>query len=255
MDPDAGGQGHLEIQGATMKKVLLLGASGEVAPHIIPGLEAHYDLRLADIQRHPDGRPMLTVDVTSYEQVLEAARGMDAIANFTVNRHHPVLSFEVNTKGAYHVMKAAAALGIRKVLHTAPELIIPQYQHEFDIRDVPVMPGAAYYFVTKYLSLEICRIYAHAYGIQTVCFQFNVLGDTPAGRITGGDCPAFMIVWEDLVSACRLALDVEAVPENFQSFNLHSASPQGKYSSEKAQRILGYTSEVLLGEFYKRQPA
>jgi hypothetical protein len=38
-----------------------------------------------------------------------------------------------------------------------------------------------------------------------------------------------MIVWEDLVSACRLALDVEAVPENFQSFNLHSASPQGKY--------------------------
>jgi len=64
-----------------------------------------------------------------------------------------------------------------------------------------------------------------------------------------------MIVWEDLVSACRLALDVEAVPENFQSFNLHSASPHGKYSTDKAQRILGYAPAVRLGEFYKRQPS
>ena len=238
-----------------MKKVLLLGASGEVAPNIIPGLEGHYDLRLADLMPHPDGRPTLTVDVTSYEQVLEAARGMDAIANFTVNRHDPVLSFEVNTKGAYHVMKAAAALGIGRVLHTAPQLIAPHYEHEFDVGDVPQLPGAEYYLVTKYLSLEICSIYARAFGIQTVCFQFNLLGETPAGPMTDRHCPPFLIVWEDLVSACRLALDVEAVPDNFQSFNLHSACPQGKYSTEKAQRMLGYAPRVRLGEFYKRQPS
>ena len=39
---------------------------------------------------------------------------MDAIMNFTVLRDDPVVSFEVSTKGAYHVMKAAAALGIQK---------------------------------------------------------------------------------------------------------------------------------------------
>jgi UDP-glucose 4-epimerase len=235
-----------------MKKVLLLGASGMIAPHIIPGLEPYYDLRLTDIQPHPEGKPILTVDVSSYEQVLEAARGMDAIMNFTVNRPHPVLSFEVNTKGAFHVMKAAAELGIRKVLHTAPELVIPHYHHEFDIGDVPQMPSTGYYFVTKYLSLEICKIYARTYGIQTVCFQFNQLGAKPAGPIRGRDCPPFMIVWEDLVEACRLALEIEAVPDHFQSFNLHSFSPQGKYSIEKAQRMLGYTPRVRLGEYYKR---
>ena len=41
-----------------MKRVLLLGASGLIAPHIIPALEKDYDLRLADIKEHPDGRPV-----------------------------------------------------------------------------------------------------------------------------------------------------------------------------------------------------
>ena len=36
-----------------MKNVLLLGASGNIAPHIIPGLEQYYNLRLADIKPHP----------------------------------------------------------------------------------------------------------------------------------------------------------------------------------------------------------
>src|SRR5687767_2168963 len=128
-----------------MKNVLLLGASGLIAPHIIPGLERHYNLRLADVKPHPEGRPLLTVDVTNYDQVLEAARGVDAIMNYTVNRPDPVLSFEVNTKGAYHVMKAAAELGIKKVLHSGPQLVRSAYDHDFDVDEVPRVPGVGYY--------------------------------------------------------------------------------------------------------------
>ena len=87
-----------------MKHVLVLGASGNVAPHVIPGLESYYHLHLADIKPHPWGKSIITVDVTSYEQVLEASRGMDAIINFTVLRNDAVQSFEVNTKGAYHMV-------------------------------------------------------------------------------------------------------------------------------------------------------
>ena len=36
-----------------MRKVLLLGASGLIAPHIIPGLEPHYDLKLTDEESQP----------------------------------------------------------------------------------------------------------------------------------------------------------------------------------------------------------
>ena len=43
------------------KKVLLLGASGNIAPHLLAGLEPPYDLQLTDIVPHPDGRPIVNV--------------------------------------------------------------------------------------------------------------------------------------------------------------------------------------------------
>ena len=90
------------------KKVLFLGAAGNIGPFVTPGLEDKYDLLLTDIKPHPHGTPITMVDITSYEQVYEAARGMDAIANFTVVRGDPVHSFHVNVRGAWNMMKAAA---------------------------------------------------------------------------------------------------------------------------------------------------
>ena len=186
-----------------MRKVLLLGSSGEIAPNIIPALGQYYDLRLADLKPHPDGLPTRTVDITDYKQVLEAVQGVEAIANFTVNRPHPVLSFAVSTTGAFNVMKAAAEVGIKKVLHTGPELVISDYGHEFDIGEVPQRPGSGYYSLTKMLGMEICRAYARTHGIQTICYQFNGLGPKPERAVQVQDFPPFTITWEDLVQACR----------------------------------------------------
>ena len=235
-----------------VRKVLLLGSSGHIAPNIIPALGQYYDLRLADLKPHPDGLETQTVDITDYQQVLEAARGVEAIANFTVNRPHPVLSFAVSTMGAFHVVKAAAELGIKKVLLTGPELIISDYRHEFNIGQVPQRPGPGYYGLTKMLGMEICRAYARTYSIQTVCFQFNGLGPKPEAGVPGQDFPPFTITWEDLVQACRLALDIEAVPDDYQAFNLHSYMGQGKYNIDKARRILGYEPSVPVERYYRR---
>ena len=235
-----------------MRKVLLLGSSGNIAPHIIPALSQHYDLRLADLKPHPDGLPTQTVDITDYEQVLEAARGVDAIANFTVNRPHPVYSFAVSTVGAFHVMKAAAALNIGKVLHTGPECIIYEYHHEWDIGEVPQRPGSGYYLLTKMLGMEICQAYARSHGIQTICYQFNGLGPKPEQAMQGQDYPPFTITWEDLARACRLALDIDVVPDDYQAFNLHSYLGQGKYNIDKARRLLGYEPSEPVERYYRR---
>ena len=149
-------------------------------------------------------------------------------------------------------MKAAAELGIKKVLHTGPELIIPDYRHEFDIGEVPQRPGPGYYSLTKMLGMEICRAYARTYGIQTICYQFNGLGPKPERAVQGQDFPPFTITWEDLVQACRLALDIEAVPDNYQAFNLHSYMGQGKYNIDKARRLLGYEPSEPVERYYRR---
>ena len=76
--------------------VLLIGANGYLGPHVIKELAADYHLRITDITPpSPEIRQRFShhefrdVDVTSREQVREAARGMDAIVNLSVIRRDP----------------------------------------------------------------------------------------------------------------------------------------------------------------------
>ena len=236
-----------------MKKVLILGACGNIGPYLTPGL-GDYELYLTDVRPHPDGLPVQRVDVSDYQSVSQAMRGMDAVINLTVLRDDPVLSFAVNTRGMYHVMRAAVEHGIGKIVHTGPQSARYWFDHDFDIDDMPEMPGTGYYMTTKYLSLEIARTWSRAHGIQTICFLFNGLGPSPTGPISGEDFPPFTVVWEDLQQACRLALEIDSVPDNFQCFNLHSYFGQGKYLIDKATRLLGHQPVAPWADYYQRVP-
>ena len=236
-----------------MKKILFLGASGLVGPYLTPGLEKDYELRLTDVQDHPEGRPVERVDVRCYEQVLEAARGMDAIMNFTVVREHPVDSFDVNTAGAWHVMKAAAELGIGKVIHSGPQAVRSAYDHDFGVDDAPAAPGTGCYVLSKWLSAEICRVFAQAHGIQTVYFVFNGLGPAPEPVTEPRVAPPFTVVWEDLHHICRLALEAESIPDDYQSFNVLSFRGPGIYTFEKARRILGFEPTADWDALFRRR--
>ncbi|MBT5872359.1 MAG: NAD(P)-dependent oxidoreductase [Candidatus Latescibacteria bacterium] len=234
------------------KKVLFLGASGLIGPHITPGLESHCDLHLADIKPHPDGVAVAHVDVTHYDEVHEAARDMDAIMNFTVVRGDSLQSFRVNTMGAWHVMRAAADLGITKVIHSGPQQVRRGYDWDFDIVDVPLSPNTGYYSCTKYLAGELCNTLARCHRIHTLSFVFNGLSAGPVESLKGEDIPPFRLHWEDLQHACRLALDVASVPGYYQELNMHSFDIQGKYSLAKARDILGYEPTQRWDTFYKR---
>src|ERR1700694_2414418 len=87
-------------------KVAIFGAGGPVGAAAARALKEQYTLRLTDVQPiaeiAAEGKPQSpgaplpevlpaphecrVVDVTDYQQVLEAARGMDALINTTVLR-------------------------------------------------------------------------------------------------------------------------------------------------------------------------
>jgi len=241
---------------AARKKVLLLGASGLIAPHITPALERCYDLVLADVKAHPDGRPVRTVDVRDYGQVRESMEGVDAVMNFTVLRHHDALSFQVNTVGAWNIMKAAVDAGISKVIHTGPAQTLEWYGHEMDISvDAPDAASTDYYLMTKHLSNTIVKSFALYYRIQTVCYLFQGLGPKPAAPKEKSSVRDFIIIYDDLANACRLGLELSEVPGFYQAFNLHSHYGPGKYSLEKAKRILGYEPLEPWWEWHRRPTA
>src|SRR5438093_221579 len=90
---------------------------------------------------------------SSRSRRIAATEGMDAIVNMTVMRRDPVEAFRVNTIGAYNVMRAAVARGMRRVVHTGPEQVSDTmqgaYWPDFGIpSDAPSRPGTQLYFVS-----------------------------------------------------------------------------------------------------------
>ncbi len=82
--------------------------------------------------------------------------------------------------------------------------------------------------------------------------MFNELGPKPRAQQEEGSHPPFTLVWEDLVSACRLALEVGDLPDHFQWFNLNSYLEHGKYPVDKARRILGYEVGEQVERYFRR---
>src|SRR4051812_12099890 len=95
-------------------KVAIFGAGGPVGAAAARSLRDHYRLRLSDVRPIaeiaaegkpqspgaplPEGLPAphetRVVDVSDYSQVLDAARGMDALVNVSVLRHVLVPAFQ-----------------------------------------------------------------------------------------------------------------------------------------------------------------
>jgi nucleoside-diphosphate-sugar epimerase len=256
-------------------KIVLYGAGGPVAAAAIAELEHAHTLRLADIrspdQPHPDLRDhperarawprrpqprdheFVRTDVTDPEQVLAAADGMDAIVNLSVVRPDPVLSFRVNMTGAYHVMQAAVRHGIRRVVHTGPETIISGYWHDHDVTvEAPPRPGTDYYLLTKYLGQEVVRAFAEHRELEVIALYFHVFqpADAPEPHLTASP---FLVSWEDTGRAFRAAVEAPPMPNHYEPFIITADLPHGKFSAEKAKRLLGWHPRDAFPQHWRRR--
>ena len=65
--------------------------------------------------------------------------------------------------------------------------------------------------------------------------------------------PHLSATWNDIHHACRLALDMACVPDDFQSMNMVSYRAQAKVLGEKARRILGHEPQECVDDLFKRR--
>jgi nucleoside-diphosphate-sugar epimerase len=240
--------------------VLILGSAGNIGPPgVIPGLEPYHTLRLADIKPHPPEiaarHETMIVDISSPNEVMRAAEGMEAIVNLTVVRGHPVHSFDVNIRGAYNVIRAAVEHGIKRIVHTGPQGVMTHYYDDYSIpSDTPLRYGVDLYGLTKLVSFEICRTFAEAHDLEVVCLLFCWFLDPDDSRIpVGQDTHSFAVSWADTGQIFHKALIAPALPSPFEIFNITSNVPHNRYSIEKARRILDYQPKDDLARLWKRK--
>jgi nucleoside-diphosphate-sugar epimerase len=251
--------------------VTIFGASGPLGAAAAAQLAARHALRLTDVLAPEAGAARIAerwpaaprperlqvphefwhVDVSHGDVVRDAAQGATALLNCTVVREHAAGAFRVNTVGAYHVMRAAVAHGIRRVVHTGPQMLSLDhpagYGDDFLVPDdAPLRAGANVYFHSKLLGLEICRVFAENHGLEVLALLFSqFVSPAQPGRRRGGLGPA-AVSWADAGRAVERAIDVPEVPSPFEALRIIGDLPGGKFSNEKARRVLGWEPQDSL---------
>ena len=266
-----------QIASRPIKRVVIFGAGGPIPAEVARALKDRYVLRLTDIRSLAEAaanpqsptapvpdpvesphEEMIT-DVTDYNQVLAACEGIDAIVNGTVNRPHPVAAWLVNTLGAYNVMRAAVASGIRRVVHTGPELVLWSsgpwgYRSDFGLTGrVPPRAGTALYSHTKYLAQEIVRIFAEEYGLEVPAFYFNSLFTPETAPRATTSIRGFVVSWADAGRSIAAGVDVAELPDPYVPFLIRGNIPNGKIRIDDAERILGWKPQDNLDFMWRRE--
>lgn len=266
------------IPSRPIRDVVVFGAGGPLAAATARVLAPSYRLRLTDLRpiaeivaegkAQSEGAPLpevlgpphetMPVDVTNFDQVMRACEGMDAILNCTVVRPHPVNAFLVNFLGAYHVMRAAVAHGIRRVVHTGPQLVTNDrptgYWWDFDVPDdAPPRPGTWLYGHTKYLGQETVRLFAEQYDLQVPVLLYSSFVNPQTAKPQAGGVFAMSVSWEDAGHAMRRALETPELPSPFEIFHILADLPHGKYSNAKARRLLGWQPRDNLAHLWARR--
>lgn len=257
---------------ATIDRVLVLGAAGPLGSATSAEFrERGYRLRLTDIgpltelvseQNGP--RPVPTqppheervVDITDPVAVTGAAQDMQAIVNCTVIRGDPVEAFRVNVLGAYNVMTAAVDNGIRRVVHTGPAMTLADHPAGYTddtalASDLPPRPGDNLYFVTKYLGLEICRIFAEHHAIACPILLFITFLDPDESP--SWVPPSFSVTWHDAARAMAAAVAVEELARPAPLVNVLADAPHDRYRSDAARDVLGWTATDDLDRCWLRR--
>jgi nucleoside-diphosphate-sugar epimerase len=230
-----------------------------LGPYVIPVLEHGYDLLVTDIKPPPlqFRGEYRHVDVANFEQVMDAAAGMDAIINLSVLRHDPKIAFDVNARGCYNMMEAALQHGIKRVINTGPHFTVAGSTYEnydYEINpDIPPHSGTLLYSLSKSVGHEICRVYAEQYDIYVQMYLYYNFRD-PANLEREREVRPFAVSWQNggEVFPHGLEIPFEKLPSRFETFFIFTDMPHGRFSNEKAKRILGWQPRDDVSPIWRR---
>ena len=215
-----------------MKKVVVTGGAGRLGRCAIGELLGHgFEVMAADRVR-PQSLPcrFLPVELTDAAAVYDLLRGADAVLHLGAipgPRSHPQpTTFYNNVLSTYHVVEAAAALGLERLVFAStvfalgwvqePEKYWPEYVPVDEAH--PLTPFEAY-GLSKQVGEEICAGASRRSGLPTVSLRFmNIIQPDGYGSLpwptprTRGEVP--FVVWpyvdlRDSARACRLALEAD----------------------------------------------
>ena len=167
---------HPDSRRKSNMKILITGTAGVVGSRLLPQLAQRFDVTGLDIQAQTSPSPTIQADLTDYQQVKAAAKGMDTIIHMAALLCKPDqdLSIDLNVKATANVLQAAVDNGVKRVVycstvwatgHGATEPYLPIDE------EAPCEP-ICMYGVTKLMGEHMAEWYRRMHGLETVVIRF-----------------------------------------------------------------------------------
>lgn len=182
-------------------RVLVTGGAGFLGSHLVDALVDRGEEvvvldnlrrgRRSHLQRHLDRQEieLLTDDVRDFGSVLRAMKGAEIVYHLAAQSNvmgavrDVDYSFTTNVRGTFNVLKAAAALGVRRLVFASSREVYGEPA------ELPVSEGAAlsaknHYGASKIAGEAYCRAWQGAAGLECVVLRFaNVYGARDRDRV------------------------------------------------------------------------
>lgn len=175
-----------------LRRYLVTGGAGFVGSHLVEALvhggsdvrvldnlSTGQEANLADVRSAIE---LVRGDVRDLDAVRAAMAGVDAVFHLAAipsvarSVSDPLETFAVNVQGTQHVLSAALAAGVRRVVYASSAAIygnptrLPVAE---DQQPAPLSPYGAH----KLAGEHLCHVFAHTLGLETVALRyFNIYG-------------------------------------------------------------------------------
>ena len=166
-------------------KIGVTGGAGRIGTQLVAKLQGAHDVVVIDSVEgtEVEGAEFRSADITSFEQTVEATRGLDAVVHLAaipwdLPDDAPKVA-EVNILGTHHLLEAAHRNDVQRVVIASSicatgfmfrlSPLIPDY-FPVDERH-PIVPGNMY-GLSKAANELAASMYANRYGMSTFCLRF-----------------------------------------------------------------------------------
>ena len=228
------------------KRVLVTAADTPLALALGDGLPAEWRLLLTATTKVSVSHPFRQCALEADDATRDLVRGMDAVVHLALAQADQDAGGQMDrlVRGTYNLLTAAAAEGVRRVIHISSLAALQGYDPAFLVtEDWQPRPGDDGVALAEYLAEFTSREFARQRQLEVVALRIGRV--VRAESVTGQPPDPLWVDERDVVQAVRLAVQTTSVraprgTEGWALFHILSDSAEARFPVGKARRVLGY---------------
>ncbi len=226
--------------------VLVTSAESRLAQAVAAGLSDRCRVRLTAPSEVQTGFDFVRSTLDDDEATRGVVRGMDAIVHVAEPPQGADGAGQIDhrTRGTYNLLKAAAQEGVRGVVYLSSLAVMTGYGERLDVNEdfrplATSHPGV----LSHYLGEFTCREFARQRQLEVVVLRLGKV--VQADEVAGRPFDPLWVDQGDVVQAVSRAVALQLADGAgrlgaWSVFHIASGSPRGRFSPQKAARLLGY---------------